>query len=59
MLDTYQRIKDAGYCAVIAVHPTSELTGSYQNSLTAIRSEEAGGSVLSCRSAQHSADLKS
>ncbi|GGB00743.1 DegV family protein [Macrococcus hajekii] len=53
MLDTYHKIKDEGYDRVIAVHPTSELTGSYQNSLTASQEVDLKVEVIDSRTGSY------
>lgn len=53
MLNTYHKIKEDGYDAVIAVHPTSELTGSYQNSLTASSEVEIKSAVIDSRTGSY------
>lgn len=46
MLDAYNKIKDEGYDAVIAVHPSSDLTGSYQNSVAASSEVDIRSAVI-------------
>ncbi|KAA1042404.1 DegV family protein [Macrococcus equipercicus] len=46
MLEAYEAIKQEGYDAVIAVHPSSELTGSYQNSVAASKEVDIQSAVI-------------
>ncbi len=49
MLEAYEEIKKQGYDEVIAVHPSSELTGSYQNSVAASSEVDIRSAVIDSR----------
>ncbi|TDM12217.1 DegV family protein [Macrococcus lamae] len=49
MLETYEAIKQDGYDSVIAVHPSGELTGSFQNSVAASSEVDIKSTVIDSR----------
>lgn len=53
MLDAYNKIKEEGYDAVIAVHPSSDLTGSYQNSVAASSEVDIKSAVIDSKTGSY------